>query len=114
MLGLNGERRVPVLADSKYAAAGSAVADIGIASAVANTVFQPASGGLTVNVFHDRNISGAKDAANEENLSGIKVTVHDSKNKVKGTGTTDANGLVNIAGLANDTYKWFIPYLPIR
>lgn len=105
LLGLNGERQKLVLADSQYAAAGSAVADIGIASAVANTVFQPSSGGLTVNVFHDRNITGAKDADNEENLAGIKVTVYDSKNKSKGTLTTDENGLVNFTGLPNDTYK---------
>jgi hypothetical protein len=105
LLGLIADRQKLVLADSKYAAAGSAVADIGIASAVANAVFQPSSGGLTVNVFHDRNITGAKDADNEENLSGIKVTVYDSKNKSKGTLTTDVNGLVNFAGLLNDTYK---------
>jgi len=91
------------LADPKYSSGG--VADIGIASAVASVVFQPAAGGLTVNVFHDRNITGAKDATNEENLAGIKVTIYDSKNKSKGTLTTDVNGLVTFTGLVNGTYK---------
>ncbi len=103
LLGVNLERQKLVLADSKYSTGG--VADIGIASAVANTVFQPASGALTVNVFHDRNITGTKDATNEENLSGIKVTIYNSKNQSKGSATTDANGLVNFTGLVNDTYK---------
>lgn len=103
LLGLNLERQKLVLADPKYSSGG--VANIGIASAVASVVFQPAKGGLTVNVFHDRNISGAKDATNEENLAGIKVTVYDSKNKSKGTLTTDANGLVTFTGLINDTYR---------
>lgn len=103
LLGVNLERQKLVLADSKYSTGG--VANIGIASAVINTVFQPASGALTVNVFHDRNISGAKDATNEEVLSGIKVTIYNSKNQSKGSATTDANGLVNFTGLVNDTYK---------
>jgi len=103
LLGLNPERQKLVLADPKYSSGG--VADIGIASAVASVVFQPAAGGLTVNVFHDRNITGAKDATNEENLAGIKVTIYDSKNKSKGTLTTDVNGLVTFTGLVNGTYK---------
>lgn len=103
LLGVNLERQKLVLADSKYSTGG--VADIGIASAVSSVVFQPASGALTVNIFHDRNITGAKDATNEENLAGIKVTIYNSKNQSKGSATTDANGLVNFTGLVNDTYK---------
>jgi hypothetical protein len=72
--------------------------------ASADVVFQAASGSVTVNVFHDRNVNGVDNAGNEEDLSGWKVYLKNTSGDVVKSASTNSSGIVNFTNVANGDY----------
>ncbi len=93
---LDLERQKLLLADSQKGSVTSHTA----------TVWQPAEGSITVNIFHDRNMDGedATASAGEEDLAGWTVKLLDSDGEVIKTTGTDANGLAFFNNVPNGDY----------
>jgi 5-hydroxyisourate hydrolase-like protein (transthyretin family) len=92
--GLNKERQKLILTEP---AQGNIFAN-------ANMVWQEASGSLTVNIFHDRNVNGVDNAGSEEDLSGWTVSLKNQAGDVVNSAVTDGNGIVNFNNIPNGDY----------